>query len=47
MKIQENIPISTLTTMRIGGNARYVAEVESLQDLKEAYDFAQEQKILP
>ena len=45
MKIQENIPISTLTTMRIGGNARYVAEVESLQDLKEAYDFAQEQKI--
>lgn len=40
MKIQENIPISTLTTMRIGGNARYVAEVESLQDLKEAYDFA-------
>lgn len=40
MKIQENIPISTLTTMRIGGNARYIAEVQNLSELKEAYDFA-------
>ncbi len=40
MKIQENIPISSLTTMRIGGSARYVIEVENLGDLKSAYDFA-------
>ncbi|MBQ3325562.1 UDP-N-acetylmuramate dehydrogenase [Candidatus Saccharibacteria bacterium] len=47
MIIQENIPISSLTTMRIGGNARYVAEVENLQDLKEAYEFARNPKMRP
>ncbi len=32
MKIRENIPISELTTMRIGGNARFVFEVETEED---------------
>ncbi len=45
MKIQENIPISTLTTMRIGGNARYVCEVTTLADLKSAYDLAREKNL--
>ena len=29
MKILENVPLSGLTTMRLGGPARYVVEVES------------------
>lgn len=40
MKILQNIPISTLTTMRIGGNASYVIEIESKEDIASAYDFA-------
>lgn len=46
MNIRENVKISTLTTMRIGGNARYVVEITTLDELKEAYIFA-EQNNLP
>lgn len=41
MKIRENVPIAELTTMRIGGNARYVLEVTELSEISEAYDFAE------
>lgn len=40
MKIVENVPLSTLTTMRLGGPARYVIGVESDADIAYAYDFA-------
>ena len=40
MKITENVPLSTLTTMRIGGPARFVIEVESKDDIEYAYNFA-------
>ena len=40
MKIRENIAISTLTTMRLGGKARYVIDVETEDDVPEAYAFA-------
>ena len=40
MKSYENIFISSLTTMRIGGIARHVLEIESDKDIPEAYDFA-------
>ncbi len=42
MKIRENIPISELTTMRIGGNAKYVLEVTELSDVPKAFAFAKE-----
>ena len=42
MNIRENVPISTLTTMRIGGKARYVIEIKDRDDIKKAYDFAAE-----
>ncbi|MBR1795792.1 UDP-N-acetylmuramate dehydrogenase [Candidatus Saccharibacteria bacterium] len=45
MKIRENIPISELTTMRLGGNARYVIEVESPKDVAEAFAFAEEKNL--
>lgn len=42
MKINENILISSLTTMRLGGPARYVVEVESYDDVAEAFGFAKQ-----
>ena len=45
MKIRENVPISTLTTMRLGGAAKYVIEIEEDKDLAEAYHFAQEKDL--
>lgn len=42
MKINENILISSLTTMRLGGPARYVVEVESYDDVAEAFGFARQ-----
>lgn len=45
MKFQENIPLSTLTTMRLGGPARYVVDVESPEDVKSAYGFAKEKSL--
>lgn len=40
MKTYDNIFISSLTTMRIGGIARHVFEIESEKDIAEAYKFA-------
>jgi UDP-N-acetylmuramate dehydrogenase len=38
--MQENIPLAPLTTLRIGGPARYLARVETEQELSEALEFA-------
>ena len=40
MEIRENVPIASLTTMRLGGNARYVISVKTPEDVAKAYDFA-------
>lgn len=40
MRINENILISSLTTMRLGGPARYVLEIEQPSDIPDAYGFA-------
>lgn len=40
MRINENILISSLTTMRLGGPARYVIEIEKPDDVPAAYNFA-------
>ena len=40
MRINENILISSLTTMRLGGPARYVIEIERPEEIPEAYGFA-------
>lgn len=40
MRIQEHVALRTLATLRTGGEARYVARVRSLEDLKEAVRFA-------
>lgn len=40
MIIRENVPISELTTMRLGGAARFVAVIEKEADVAEAYALA-------
>lgn len=45
MQIHENIPIRELTTMRLGGPARYIIDIESAADLPAAYAFARERDL--
>lgn len=40
MRVNENILISSLTTMRLGGPARYVLEIERPEEIPDAYGFA-------
>lgn len=42
MRVNENILISSLTTMRLGGPARYVLEIEKPEDVPDAYGFAKQ-----
>ena len=37
MRVNENILISSLTTMRLGGPARYVLEIERPEEIPDAY----------
>ena len=40
MTIQENVPLAPLTTLQVGGAARYFAEARRDDDVREAVDFA-------
>src|SRR5579859_4895731 len=42
MKVQQDIPLAPLTTLGVGGNARYFIEVTTLDDVKRAAAFAAE-----
>ncbi len=42
MKIQENVLLAPYTTFKIGGNARFFAQVSSVAELEEAVAFAKE-----
>lgn len=43
--IQKNIPLAPLTTFKIGGPAKFFAEVKNETELLEALDFAKENKL--
>lgn len=45
MQIQELTPLAPRTTMRIGGNARYYAELQTQRDVEEAAQFAREKSL--
>lgn len=45
MDFQENAPIGRKTTMRIGGAARYYAELKTSEDAETAYNFAKEKHV--
>ena len=42
MKIRENVPISSLTTMRLGGNTKFLIDVEKPEEIPEAFEFVEE-----
>jgi UDP-N-acetylmuramate dehydrogenase len=45
MRIQENVPLAPLTTLQVGGPARYFAEAQSEEDVREAASFAQARRL--
>jgi len=45
LKIQENIPLAPLTSLKVGGAARYFAEVHDEAQLSEALTWARDKKI--
>ena len=45
MNLQEHIPLAPLTTMGVGGEARFFVEVRSLAEIAEALEFAREQSV--
>ena len=45
MNIRENVPLSEYSTMRLGGTAHYLVEIESSSDLSEALAFAAEHNL--
>lgn len=45
MKIREDVLISTLTTMRLGGPAKFVIEIENPEEIKTAHEFALEKNL--
>jgi len=44
LKIKKNIPLSTLTTFKIGGPAKFFIEVATKEDLTEAVEWAKKEK---
>lgn len=45
MKIEENVPLSSLTTFRTGGPARFLISVEKKEELLQAIAFSSEQNL--
>ncbi|HQT83215.1 MAG TPA: FAD-binding protein, partial [Candidatus Paceibacterota bacterium] len=45
MTIQENVPLAPLTTLGVGGRARFFAAAESVADVVEALAFAHEREL--
>lgn len=45
MNLQENVPLSRHSTMRLGGSARYLVEIHSKEDLQEALKLAEEKSL--
>src|SRR5260370_16786143 len=45
MTIQENVPLAPLTTLQVGGSARYFAELRREDDVREAAQFAKTREL--
>lgn len=45
MLIQENVPLAPLTTLGVGGPARYFCEASSEEDIRDAISFARESNL--
>jgi len=44
-EVRENVPLSELTTFKIGGSARYFVDVRSEQELLESFEWASSHKV--
>src|SRR5689334_18707154 len=40
MLVQENVPLAPLTTFKVGGPARYFVEAKTIEETREAVEFA-------
>lgn len=47
MKVRTDVSLASYTTLQVGGAARYLCEVRTLDDLREALDFAREHTAAP
>lgn len=45
MTLEENVPLASLTTLRVGGAARYVRTCESVDEVRAALAFAREMRL--
>ena len=45
MIIRENVLLSELTTLRLGGPAKFVIDIEKESEIPEAYAFAKEHNL--
>lgn len=45
MKIRENVPISTITTMRLGGDTKFLIDIEDESEISDAFNFAKEKNL--
>jgi UDP-N-acetylmuramate dehydrogenase len=45
MEIQENIPLAPLTTLRVGGKARYFVRADTIEDVQAAVAFANSKQL--
>src|SRR5580704_3584483 len=45
MTIQENVPLAPLTTLRVGGAARYFVELKREDEVREAAQFAKSREL--
>ncbi|MFN0279785.1 MAG: FAD-binding protein, partial [Pyrinomonadaceae bacterium] len=43
--LQQNVPLAPLTTLKIGGNARYFVVAETEAQVAESFDFAEKEKL--
>jgi len=45
LNLRENVPLGPLTTLQVGGSARYLVEAASPDDVREAVSFSSERKL--
>jgi UDP-N-acetylmuramate dehydrogenase len=45
LQIEENVPLAPLTTLGVGGSARYFCAAKSVEEVEQAVDFARERRL--
>jgi UDP-N-acetylmuramate dehydrogenase len=45
LQIQQNVPLAPLTTLDVGGSARYFCAAKSIQEIEQAVDFARDRRL--